>query len=133
MIDIPSPTNHIRLDIMLNTLTSIELDREIIDNPDGVIMVVFSSPYLGESRMMDEIIAEVADEHDSNTTYIRVDADAESDIAAEKGIYHLPTVMIYAESELVYLKVGLQGKFVLKNALDSANANKRNSNSEELF
>lgn len=118
---------------MLNTLTGIELDRKIIDNPEGVIMVVFSSPYLGESRIMDEIIAEVANEYDSDTIYIRVDADAEPNMAAEKGIYQLPTVMIYTDSELVYLKVGLQGKFILKKALDNAISNRKNSNSKNYF
>lgn len=103
---------------MLLTIKGDELDEELINKPEGIILVVFSAPFSGESRMLDEVIEELAEDFGSDMDFFRIDADAEPEFAAEKGIHTVPTVMVYTNSELIYYRKGLQGKFLLKGMIE---------------
>lgn len=112
---------------MLLTIEGEKLDEELINKPEGIIFVVFSAPFSGASRMLDEVIEELAGDFGSDVDFYRIDADAEPDFAADKGIYVVPTVLIYSDSELIYHRKGLQGKFLLKDVLKDAILTSSNS------
>jgi len=109
---------------MFNTINGTELDQLLIQNSEGLIVVCFSADYLGESRMLDSILQEIASDY-SSVIFVRIDGDADSHYAAQKGVYHLPTVMIYNASELVHFKQGLQGKAALKRTLSAIISNEQ--------
>lgn len=95
---------------MFSKVKGEELDSILIDNMEDVILVSFSMRYSGEARMMDESIRELTREYESRVQFFRIDADENIDYVAAKGIYQLPTLVIYYNAELVYHGVGLHSK-----------------------
>lgn len=69
--------------------------------------------------MLDQVLSELSESYDDKASFYRIDADTESDYAADKGIFRLPTILFYVDSELTHLSAGLQSKSSLEKILNS--------------
>lgn len=110
---------HYRQGNMYKTITGKKLNSLLIENNSEVIVVCFAAKYLGESRILDQVLSELSEDYDNKASFYRIDADTESDYAADKGIFRLPTVLFYVDSELTHLSTGLQSKSSLEKILNS--------------
>jgi len=102
---------------MLQTVTGEELEQILLENLTGTILVTFSSSYLGDCRILHDIIGELTEEFDSNMGFYSIDADEDENYVIAKGVYHVPATFIYNNSELVFFGQGLISKSNLRKKL----------------
>ncbi len=87
---------------------SANFHSEVIDF-NGKVMVDFWAEWCGPCHMLSPILDEIANEK-PDVKIVKVDADSESDLAAEHNINSLPTVLIFDKGKLVHTIVGFHQK-----------------------
>ena len=102
---------------MLQTVTGEELEQILSDSTAGTVLVTFTSAYLGESRILRDIIEELTEEFKKSINFYSIDADVDNGYIATKGVYQVPTTFIYNSSELVFYGQGLVSKSNLRRKL----------------
>ena len=102
---------------MFSTIKPKELNEILSKNLDEVILLVFSTQYSGESIMLCASIDELAEEYEDGVRFFHINADENADYIESQGIHQLPTLFIYAKSELVYQGKGLHSKSMLRRTL----------------
>jgi len=78
---------------------------EVLDAP-GTVVVSFFSAECGLCRYLAPQLEKVAGEFAGRARFVRVDVDAEPDVAAACEVENLPTVMLFQAGELVETWVG---------------------------
>lgn len=103
---------------MLQTVTGEELEQILQNNTEDTMLVTFTSAYLGNCRMLNDIIEELSEEFSTHVNCYSIDADTDNDYVANKGIYEVPVTLIYSNSELVFYGQGLFSKSNLRKKLN---------------
>jgi thioredoxin 1 len=75
---------------------------------EHVVLVDFHADWCGPCQMLEPVVAEIAAETDA--TVAKVDIDELQALAQENGIRGVPTLLLYADGELVERMVGVQEK-----------------------
>ena len=103
---------------MYQNIDGSELNQILVNHSDEIILVNYAADYIGESNMLDNIVQELSRKDYEKVSFYRIDTDASSEHAAAQGIYQVPTIVIYSDSELVYHATGLQSRYHLRKTLD---------------
>lgn len=103
---------------MCDTITGEELNDILIENPNAVILVNYAADYIGESKMLDNVVNTLSRDYDDSVQFYRIDCDENNEHVTSRGIYQIPTVVIYSGSELVHYGTGLQSRYQLAKILD---------------
>lgn len=77
-------------------------------NTHDVVLVDFYADWCGPCKMLAPTLEEIAEE--TTATIVKVDVDANQQLAAEHGVRSIPTLKLYAGGELVEEMVGVQEK-----------------------
>ncbi|MEF8773837.1 MAG: thioredoxin family protein, partial [Halobacteriales archaeon] len=93
-------------------------DYESFLERQDLVLVDFHADWCGPCKMLEPIVAEIAEETD--TTVLRVDIDAHQQLASEMGIRSVPTMHIYGGGELVEQMIGVQEKDRILDLLERA-------------
>lgn len=93
-------------------------DYESFLDRQDLVLVDFHADWCGPCKMLEPIVAEIADETD--TTVLRVDIDAHQKLAGEMGIRSVPTMHIYSGGELIEQMIGVQEKDRILDLLERA-------------
>ena len=100
-------------------ITDDTFEDEVIQS-DQPVLVDFWAEWCMPCKMLAPTIDELADEYAGRAKVGKVDTDENRDVAVKFGISAIPTVMVFANGELVKRMVGMQTKKDLKNVLDDA-------------
>ncbi|NLF31471.1 MAG: thioredoxin [Planctomycetes bacterium] len=100
-------------------ITDDTFEDEVIQS-DQPVLVDFWAEWCMPCKMLAPTIDELADEYAGRAKVGKVDTDENRDVAVKFGISAIPTVMVFANGELVKRMVGMQTKKDLKKVLDDA-------------
>jgi thioredoxin 1 len=99
-----SPSNPVQIE-------SSDALAETVDSY-GVVLTDFYADWCGPCNMIAPVVAELAAETDAAVA--KVDVDANQQLAAEYGVRGVPTLVLFADGEVVEQVVGAQSKEQLR-------------------
>lgn len=76
-----------------------------------VVLTDFYADWCGPCQMIEPIVKEIAAE--TNAVVAKVDVDGNQRLASEYGVQGVPTLLLFADGELVERLVGMQNKEAL--------------------
>ncbi|RLM66903.1 thioredoxin [Halorubrum sp. Atlit-8R] len=83
---------------------------------DGVVLVDFYADWCGPCQMMEPAVEAVA--ADTDAAVLKVDVDVHQALAGEYGVQGIPTLLVFADGELVDRMVGAQSEQALTDAIE---------------
>jgi len=101
------------------TITDDSFEAEVVQS-DKPVLVDFWAEWCMPCKMVAPTIDELADEYAGRVKVGKIDTDENRNVAIQLGISAIPTVMVFANGEMVKRMVGVQSKKDLKAALDDA-------------
>ncbi len=91
---------------------------EFIQSQDKVL-VDFWAEWCPPCKMMSKTIDALAEESDGEYAVVKVDADANVELAARYQIQSLPTFLVFVDGVLAATAIGAQGKGALKSLVEN--------------
>ncbi|WP_049930650.1 thioredoxin [Halosimplex carlsbadense] len=79
---------------------------------EGVVLVDFHADWCGPCKMLEPIVADIAETTDA--TVAKVDVDAHQGLAREYGVQGVPTLLLFVDGELAERRVGVQDEGALR-------------------
>ena len=87
------------------TLEATAATFDSLVDADGITLVDFWASRCGPCRMFAPVFEAASEEH-TDTTFAKVDTEAERELAAQASITSIPTLMAFREGILVYAQPG---------------------------
>lgn len=102
---------------MSNVVTATEATfQDEINDPDNLVLVDFWAAWCGPCRQVAPVLDQLSNEH-ANLKIVKVDVDAEQQLAMEYGITSIPAMKVFKGGEQVTEFVGARPKAVLEKEL----------------
>lgn len=98
-------------------MTAKEFEAKL--NTDKIVLVDFYATWCAPCKKMEPFLAEIAKEKMTTVTLLRIDADANSQLANELKVDKLPAIFIYNKQQLVWSHVGFATKEEILNKLNN--------------
>src|SRR5262245_23306128 len=73
-------------------------DNEVI-NANTPVLVDFWAEWCAPCKMLDPVLDDIATEYDGKLRVVKIDADANPDIAMRYGVMGLPTMILFKDGE----------------------------------
>lgn len=93
---------------------SAELDERLRN--DDLVLGDFYADWCGPCKMLEPVVEEIAAE--TAATVAKIDVDANQQLATEYGVQGVPTLVLFADGEVVETLVGVQNKDVLTRTIE---------------
>jgi thioredoxin 1 len=104
---------------MVTKTDDAHFDAEVLES-DRPVVVDFTAPWCAPCRVMDPIVAELAEERD-DLRFVQVDVDQNHAVVARYGVMSMPTFMVFENGEPALTLVGARPKRRLARELDELN------------
>ncbi|WP_123534063.1 thioredoxin [Halosimplex salinum] len=82
---------------------------------EGVVLVDFHADWCGPCKMLEPIVADIAESTDAAVA--KVDVDARQGLAREYGVQGVPTLFLFVDGESVERRVGVQDEGALRDLI----------------
>jgi len=99
-------------------VTTSQFEQEVLQSPVPVL-VDFWAVWCGPCRMVAPSVDAVAEEYAGKAKVVKVDVDAEQDIAVQFGISSIPTLLFFKDGKVVDQVIGAQPKSVIASKLEA--------------
>lgn len=93
----------------MRELAASSWDADVLESPDPVV-VDFWAPWCRPCRSVDRILEELETRHAGQVRFVKVDVDAQPELAARYGVLSLPTVILFAEGAARETVVGARSR-----------------------
>ncbi|KAB1655394.1 thioredoxin [Pseudoclavibacter chungangensis] len=90
--------------------------QDEIEGTDKTVLVDFWAAWCGPCRQVSPILDQLAEEHE-NLKLVKVDVDAEPQLAAQYGITSIPAMKVFKDGKQVSEFIGSRPKAVLEREL----------------
>lgn len=83
------------------------------------VVVDFYADWCGPCKMIEPVIHRLSEEYQGRVKFVKVDTDANQELAAQFGIMSIPTVMFFAKGKVEDIVIGAVPPAVLKSKLET--------------
>ena len=83
------------------------------------VVVDFYADWCGPCKMIEPVIHQLATEYQGRVKFVKVDTDANQEIATQFGIMSIPTVMFFSKGNVEDIVIGAVPSAVLKSKVDA--------------
>jgi thioredoxin 1 len=87
------------------TITADNFDSEVVKS-DLPVLIDFWAEWCMPCKMVEPVVAEIAEAYSGKLKVGKVDVDAESDLASRFNIMSIPALMLFKGGEVVAQRVG---------------------------
>lgn len=89
------------------------------ETASGLVLVDFWAAWCGPCRQLGPVLEQIAQSRD-DVKIVKVDVDAEPELAGRFGITSIPAMKIFRDGQLVEEMTGVRPRPVIEQALDRA-------------
>jgi thioredoxin 1 len=97
---------------------SMDFEREVVQS-DKLVIADFWAEWCGPCKMIAPLLDEVARELPDKVKIVKVDVEAEPQLAQQFGIYNIPTLLFFKDGKVREQVVGTVAKKVLLEKINS--------------
>ncbi|MDA4125393.1 MAG: thioredoxin [Thaumarchaeota archaeon] len=83
------------------------------------VMVDFYADWCGPCKIIEPIVQLLAKEYAGKVKFVKIDTDANQELAVQFGIMSIPTVMFFSKGKVEDIVIGAVPAAVFKSKLDS--------------
>jgi len=83
------------------------------------VLVDFYADWCGPCKMIEPIITQLSKEYEGRVKFVKIDTDANQELATQFGIMSIPTVMFFSKGKVEDIAIGAVPASVFKTKLDS--------------
>ncbi|MGD0146270.1 MAG: thioredoxin [Nitrososphaerales archaeon] len=83
------------------------------------VLVDFYADWCGPCKIIEPIIAQLSKEYEGRVKFVKIDTDADQELATQFGIMSIPTVMFFSKGKVEDTVIGAAPASVFKTKLDS--------------
>lgn len=106
---------------MAETVLAIQGNRfqdEVVKSSEPVV-VDFYADWCGPCKMIEPVIHQLSKEYQGKVKFVKVDTDANQELAMQFGIMSIPTVMFFSKGKVEDIVIGAVPSAVLKSKVDA--------------
>ena len=106
---------------LTETVTAIQGSRfqdEVVKSTQPVV-VDFYADWCGPCKMIEPLIHKLSEEYQGKVKFVKVDTDANQELAMQFGIMSIPTVMFFSKGKVEDIVIGAVPSAVLKSKVDA--------------
>jgi thioredoxin 1 len=83
------------------------------------VLVDFYADWCGPCKIIEPVIAQLAKEYEGRVKFVKIDTDANQELATQFGIMSIPTVMFFSKGKVEDIVIGAVPASVFKTKLNS--------------
>ncbi|MDE1852957.1 MAG: thioredoxin [Thaumarchaeota archaeon] len=83
------------------------------------VVVDFYADWCGPCKIIEPVIHQLSKEYDGKVKFVKVDTDANQELAMQFGIMSIPTVMFFDKGKVEDIVIGAVPSAVLKSKLEA--------------
>jgi thioredoxin 1 len=95
-----------------------KFQEEVVKSNQPVV-VDFYADWCGPCKMIEPVIHQLSEEYRGRVKFVKVDTDANQELAMQFGIMSIPTVMFFSKGKVEDIVIGAVPSAVLKSKVES--------------
>ena len=106
---------------MADTVTAIQGSRYLVEvvKSSQPVVVDFYADWCGPCKIIEPVIHKLSEEYQGKVKFVKVDTDANQELAMQFGIMSIPTVMFFSKGKVEDIIIGAVPSSVLKSKVDA--------------